>query len=1068
MRPALVPVLLAAAMAAALSPAAAQGPGPGVAVRFERLGLDEGLSQASVVTILQDRRGFLWFGTQDGLNRWDGARMRVLRHDPTRPGGLPTSYVQSLAESADGALWVATWGGGLARLDPETERLTTFRHDPDDAASLPDDIVTAVHEDRAGRLWVGTAAGLAWLDRRTGAFRRYAERVLPDPFVWSLAEGPGGELWVGTFRAGALRVDPATGRWRRYRHDPADPASLAADENALVRVTAAGEVWVGTNAGLHRLRAGGGFDRFAPDPADPASLCGEHVYDLRAARDGSLWVGTGDGGLCRRAAGADGFTAYRHNAADPTSLPKDVVRALWEDRAGTLWVGTDGGGAAAYTGASERMGLRVPDPLDAATLPHPYVWALHQGRDGAVWAGTDGGGLGRLDPATGRFETFRHRRGDPASLAADIVVSLEEGRDGTIWAGTFSAGLDRLDPATGRAAHFPEDPAGVAGPASATVTALHEAADGGLWVGTWDGGLSRLDPATGRFETERHDPTDGASLPHDVVTALRPARDGGLWVGTYGAGLAYRDARTGAYRAWSGGPGEPLSHATVYGLHEAPDGTVWVATAGGGLNELDPASGRVRVWTTRDGLPHNIVYGILPEGAPGAPAGGALWLSTNRGLARLDPATGAVRAVGAAQGAQGPEFNSGAAFRAADGSLLFGGTNGFNWFDPDALADAAPPPEVVLTGLRRFDEPVAFASAPAALDGVAFSHRDNFITVEFAAPGAPDPAATRYRYRLDGVDPGWRETAGPAPSASYTDLPAGTYAFRVRAAGPDGAWGPDRVLGVRVVPPWWATWWARLGALALALGALAAGAGAWRRRRAERARRAAAEEAEGLRRLAEGREAERLRLARELHDGPLQDLYGARFRLDALGEALGGDGRADLARAQATAEAAEQTILDVSRQLRAVCTELRPPVLGAMGVARALGAEAERLAAAHPQTALALDLAADGRALPETARIAAFRIGQEAVRNALRHGAPSRLSVRTADADGAFVVTVEDDGAGFAVPPRLAALARDGHLGLAGASERAAGAGGRLAVASAPGRGTRVTATFPHAPPAAP
>ncbi len=742
----------------AASGALAQGPGPGVTVRFDRLGAEDGLSQSSVLAVLQDRQGFLWFGTQDGLNRYDGVRVTTYRHDPTEEGGLPTSYVQSLAETRDGAIWVGTWGGGLARLDPETDRFTVYQHDDADPSSLPDDIVTALHEDASGRLWIGTAGGLVWRNPASGAFVPYAEAILPDPFVWSLASDARGRLWIGTFRAGALRVDPATGQWRGFRHDPEDANSLGADDNALVRVLASGEVWIGTGAGLNR-RTAQGWERISA----ATGLCGDYIYDLRQTRDGAIWVATGDGGLCRqtpeaRASGGErsgAWEAFTHNAADPASLPKDVVRALWEDRAGTLWIGTDGGGAASYTGASERMGLYTPDPLDAASLPYPYVWALHATRDGSVWAGTDGGGLARLDPARGTFQTLTHRPGDASSLGADVVLSLEESRDGRLWIGTFDAGLDRLDPATGRIEHFPAS--GADGPPVSTVTALYEDDAGALWVGMWDGGLARRAP-DGTWDNWTHDPDDPASLANDVVTALRPARDGGLWIGTYGGGLAHRSAR-GEFSQWDGGADGPLAHPTVYGVHEDEAGAVWLATAGGGLNKLDPASGEVTVFTTRDGLPHNIIYGILPG------LGGALWLSTNAGLARFEPSTGEVRVYGPAQGAQGPEFNSGAAFAAEDGSLMFGGTNGFNWFSPTALGAATTPPEVVLTGLRRFDEPVRMERSISALDRVALSHRDNFVTVEFAAPGARDARGVRYQYRLTGVDPDvarglWRPPGG--------------------------------------------------------------------------------------------------------------------------------------------------------------------------------------------------------------------------------------------------------------------------------------------------------------------
>ncbi len=1018
---------------AALSGAAAHG----VALRFEPLGAAQGLSQSSVLAVLQDRTGFLWLGTQDGLNRYDGTGVTVYRHDPLDPASLPTSYIQTLAQSRDGAIWIGTWGGGLSRFDPASETFRHFRHDPDDPASLPDDIVTAVLEDARGRLWVGTGGGLARLDRRTGRFRRARRDVLPDPFVWSLAQAGDGALWVGLYRAGVTRLDLETGATAHFRHDPNDPASLPSDEAASVEILRNGDVWVGTGGGVARV----GLAAQRLTTAD--GLCGDYVYDIAEGAAGTLWVGTGDGGLCRVETASGRVDTYRNRPADPFSLPKDVVRSLLVDRTGTLWVGTDGGGAARYTGASERFGHYRPDPLDPASLSHPYVWSFEEGADGAVWVGTDGGGLGRLDPVSGRFSTLRIVDG----LSSDVVVALERGRDGGLWVGTFE-GLDRVE--NGRAR-----PVALAG---SVVTALSLDDDSALWVGTWGDGLARrsADGALTRF-VHGDDP---ASLPHDVITTLAPAAGGDLWVGTYGAGVARLDRATGRFQTWGAAPDGPLSHATVYGVHPA-DGVLWIATAGGGLNRLDLDTGQARVFTTHDGLPHNIVYAVLPDAA------GQLWLSTNDGLAVFDPVAERVVAVyDAADGLQGDEFNSGAALRQRDGTLLFGGTAGFNRFRPDRVARRTPPPLVALTGLRRFGEPVDLGRAAPYVESVRLSHQDNFITFEFAALDYADPEGHRYRYRLDGVDDDWRETDGRRPNASYTNLPGGRYTFHVQAAGADGAWSPHQVaLGVRVVPPWWGTVWARVLSMAVLLAAMAGVGAGVQRRRLRRGERERADEREAQRRLAEAREAERLRTARELHDGPLQDLYGARYRLESLEDALThmGDGAPPaLDTLQAQAGAVRETLLGASRQLRDVCAELRPPVLGPMGLGRALGTMAARLVDGRSET---VTVEAAARApLADAARVALYRVAQEAVRNALRHADAQAIRIVLADADGHAELRVTDDGCGFVPPRRLAELARHDHLGLVGAAERVEAVGGTLDVTSALGSGTTVRARVPHLP----
>lgn len=1031
---------------------------PGSVLRFERLGPADGLSQSSVLALHQDRLGFLWLGTQDGLNRYDGTQVRVFRHDPLDPASMPTSYVQTIAETRDGALWLGTWGGGLSRLDPATETFTHFRHDPEDDSSLPDDVVTAILEDRAGRLWVGTGGGLARLDRATGRFRR--TKGLPDPFVWSLAEAPDGALWVGFYRAGLARWNPTTGRARFYRHDPSRRDGLPSDETVTVRFAQGGTLWVGTGAGVARLDPTSG--RATPVRPGAGGACGTLVYGLAEGTDGVLWVATGDGGLCRVEPATGRAEAFRHAPADPTSLPRDVVRAVFVDRTGVLWVGTDGGGAARFTGASERFGLVRAGGDPRRSLPHPHVWAIEEAPDGTLYVGTDGGGLARLPRGADAFTTYRHRAGDPSSLAADVVVAVRATRDGQVWAGTFGAGLSRLDPATGRFAQVPAAGGANTGPAGSVVTVLHEDPSGALWVGTWGNGLSRRDPATGRF---RHFARGGAgSLPHDVVTALVEARGGGLWVGTYGAGVGRLDRASGRFQTFGAAPTGPLSHATVYAIHEDGAGALWIATAGGGLNRLDPATGTARVFTTRDGLPHNIVYGIVPDAA------GRLWLSTNDGLAVFDPsAARVVRTYGVADGLQGAEFNSGAALRLRSGALAFGGPEGLNVFDPARVAEVRPPPPVVLTGLRRFDEPVRLTHAMPFVDEVRLSHRDNFVTVEFAALDFADPAGVRFRYRLDGVDATWRETDGRRPLASYTNLAGGRYTFRVQASHAGGAWSEPAVLAVRVIPPLWARGWTRALALAVLLALLAAAARTGQRRRAARRAQWMADQREAQRRLAEAREAERLRTARDIHDGPLQDLYGARYRLEALEGTLAGrgDGAPDSAADPlAQAAAVRATLLDASRRLRDVCAELRPPVLGAVGLARALQAAAERAAEGHPvQVTVEADDGADD--LPETVRVALYRVAQEALRNALRHAEARAVTLRLDRTPDAVQLRVSDDGRGFVVPRHLAELAREDHLGLLGAAERVEAVGGTLGVTSAPGSGTTVVASVPlSAPPA--
>ena len=1034
------------------------GPRPGVSLRFERIALEEGLSQSTVLAVLQDRQGFLWLGTQDGLNKYDGYGFEVYRHDPLDDGSLSTSFVQTIYEDRAGVLWVGTWGGGLNRFNPHTQTFTHYRHDPADPQSLADDIVLAVHEARGGGLWIGTAGGLDRFDPETERFTHYRHQPddphsLSQSFIWSMAEDSAGGLWIGTLGGGLNRLMPGateepaseTGyRFKRYLHHPDDPASLAGNTNATVYVDRQGGLWVGTADGLDRYDPeSDGFVHYRHQPDDPSSLCDALVHALYEDRDGGLWVGTANG-LCRFDRAHQRFTHYRHNPSDPASLSHDVVRSLYEDRGGTLWIGTGGGGLSKYHRATERLGHYKHDPLNPASLSRNFVWDFQEDRSGFVWIGTDGGGLNRFDPETGRFIHFRHDAADPASLSDDVVLALAEDPAGALWVGTYRDGFNRFDPALQTFKRFPFDGRddGLSNP---SVNALHADTSGLLWIGTWGGGLNRFDPQTGRFTRYRHDLGEERSLSNDLVTCLLEDRAGVLWIGTNSGGLNRFDRQAETFARYLHDPDDPasLSHNTVYAVYEDRAGALWVATAGG-LNQLDRSSGRFSIVTTRDGLPHNIIYAILEDEA------GGLWLSTNAGLSHFDPATRQVRNYRVSDGLQSYEYNAGAAYTTRSGEMYFGGINGFNRFDPSGIIDNVHVPPVVLTGFRKFDEEVRFAQALSALDAIELSHRDNFITFEFAALDFVDPPNNRYAYRLDGVDKAWRYTDGTNRAASYTDLGGGDYVFHLKGANSDGVWNENGLaLAVRVVPPFWATAWFRAmaggGLLALVLG----GGLFWHRTNLRKIERQRAETIEMQRRLAEGREAERVHMAHELHDGAVQDLYGARFQLETLASKLvldEEDGR--------RMDGVHDTLRHVHSTLRDLCKELRPPLLESFGLAKAIGSHAARVREAHPALEVSCSLMPDGRALPERVRLALYRIYQEAVRNALRHADAQRIEVRLTFAAATIVLEVQDDGRGFEVPRRLVELARKDHLGLIGAAERAEAIGGTLRIDSAEGRGT--------------
>jgi signal transduction histidine kinase/ligand-binding sensor domain-containing protein/CheY-like chemotaxis protein/HPt (histidine-containing phosphotransfer) domain-containing protein len=800
-------------------------------IYFEHLTMRDGLSQSTVMSILQDSEGYLWLATESGLDRYDGYSIRAYRRERGNEQGLASDFIWTIAEDARGDLWLATVGGGVARWDRRTDTFQQFRHDPakpdslasdavrtllidasgsiwvgteqgldvldpktgkarhfrhadGDARSLAGDAVYALHADHAGRLWVGTDAGLSRYDAVTQDFVNYGTdssgSALSDVRIRVIREDHLGALWIGTLGGGLNRLDPDTGRIKTFRHDPQNAGSLSNDRVQAVLEDDAKRLWVATRDGLNLFdRASGKFVRYGRDEDNPQSLRAANVMSLYQDRGGVMWVGTRDGGASHWNPNSWLLGHYR-SAAFGGGVG---VNAFAEDGAGTVWVGTSAGLVEIDTRTGRETQYRRNDK-GALALADDNVMTLALDRRSALWVGTMTAGLQRFDVARHSVRNYQNVEGDDSTLPANGVMALYEDRQGDLWVGTFGGGLARIVSDTGAVVRYPVGDADALSDPRAS--AIAEDARGNLWIGTAGGGLNLLDRKTGRFHHYRRNDRDPNSLGDDAIYALHVDRHGDLWIGTAGGGLD-----------------------RMIGSSEAPNAVRFESQSGFA------------------GMTRQVVYGIESD------IDGRLWLSTNNGLIRFDPRTRTTKSFHEAHGLQGEDFNFNAHYRGRDGTLFFGGSNGFNAFSPAAVTKDAPAPRVVLTSVAKLNQPLPLQDLPGPGKPLDLAYSDKLLTFEFSALDFTSSDNNRYMYQLEGFDAGWTE-AGAVRRATYTNLDAGEYTFRVRAANADGAWNQDGIaIPVHVAAAPWNTALAR--ALYVALAILALGY-LWRRQQLKRER----------------------------------------------------------------------------------------------------------------------------------------------------------------------------------------------------------------------------------------
>ena len=806
---------------------------PARTLRFDQLSVEHGLAQESVLAIAQDRQGFMWFGGQSGLSRFDGYRVVVYKNIEGDKTSLADNWVGVLHVDRDGLLWVGT-DNGLDRFDPASQTFIHYAPPARGARGNGSRHINAIIEDGAGGLWLGTSDGLQYFDKVRGQFRSWHHEdgnphSLGDNDVRSLALDAHGRLWIGTV-AGLDMLVPGGECFEHFLIDAA-PASIFNVIHSLL-VDRQQNLWIGTRAGAERWRLAGAAQssstaivrtRLGPEQGFSAI----RISNMYQDSDGTVWLASNADGLLRWDSGNDTFVQYRHQTGDKYSLGDNQLASVFRDRTGSLWAGTWYNGVSRVDLGSGGFSRMLRPPGIDSPLADKKVRALADAGDGKLWLATSSG-LKLYDTRDGKVELFNLR--SPSGAPHDgQVSSLYRAPDGVLWVGGTS-GLYRFDLATRRFAPVRHT---VGDPNSDTIRNIAGERSGMLWVSS-RAGLHRFDPASGKFTSYRHDPADPRSLSDNMVRPVLEDQRGQLWIGTF-HGLDLFERASGTFRHFRHDPRDArsLSHDEVHFLHQDAAGVLWVGTANG-LNRMEvDAAGKISFqrFLRKDGMADDAIAGILGDDR------GQLWLSTNSGITRLDTRSGSLRNYDSNDGMIEGSYFDGAALRALDGSMYFGGFKGLTAFVPGAIHDNRQPPQVAITELQVFNKPVVAGRGEfgqllrKAIDhtsSLTLTPRASVFSLEFAALHFGTPQRNQFAYRLEGFDADWVRTDASRRFATYTNLDPGEYVFRVRAANKDGVWNDDgATLAITILPPVWKSWWFRTLAALLLLGAIY---GAYRQR----------------------------------------------------------------------------------------------------------------------------------------------------------------------------------------------------------------------------------------------
>ncbi|NNV57776.1 hybrid sensor histidine kinase/response regulator [Limnovirga soli] len=799
-------------------------------VKFQHLQTENGLSQSNALTIIQDKQGFMWFGTRDGLNKYDGYKFTVYKNDTKDSTSISNNYITKIIESKTGELWISTWGGGLNCFNKNTGKFTRYKFDASISGGLPSDFLNTVYEDRDGNIWIGTEAnGLLLFDRAQNRFIQFKHsetnaKSISDNFVQSIMQDNKGLLWIATSHGGLNVFDIKAKLFRHFKHDAGNENSIAFNDVYSLFQDSDNRIWVGTNGGgLDRFdETTGRFIHYKNQFKQAAGVFGNYVYAINEDNSHRLWIGTENEGLILWDPLTGKMENYLYDEVDNTSLSNNSVYSICKSEDGSIWVGTFAGGVNFIP--DDNIFAHFKHNASANSLSSNQVLSIAEDGEKNIWIGTDGGGLNCFNPNTNTFTRYKHLPNKNNSICGNYILSVMCDKSQNLWIGTWGDGITVFNPKKNTYRHFKNIPGDPNSLSSNNAWNIYQDNDGEIWVATYGGGLNKYNPASNSFTSYRLNQNEKNGINSFKIHNVFDDGEGHLWISTNGGGINVFTKSTGLFKQYlhTSAVGSLPSNST-YTIFKDSKNKIWIATEAG-LALYNADKDNFATFTTENGLPNNVIFGILEDDNYN------LWISTGKGISRFNINETGFKNFRIIDGIQSYEFKENAFCKSSNGVFYFGGVNGFNAFNPDKIKYSTYTSPLAFTGFSIFNRELEKMQKQTGAtfsktffdtaDTVNLPYNIEGFSIEFASLNFGAGETKKYLCQLMGFDkkPYQLEDKN---SVSYTNLDPGSYVFTVTAQNAEGQNTNKTItLLINITPPFWLTWWFKMLTLLMVAGSI--------------------------------------------------------------------------------------------------------------------------------------------------------------------------------------------------------------------------------------------------------